>query len=171
MAPDLGEPKSDVQPGLSLIRIMVASAALAVAFSFLHVVLSLTLAISVLGVLALLGLRLPVITDRGGVMRWLPWVLWSLALLTCPGATFVMGNIYHHTSTRAISAGPTPRAAVVVERLFFVHLGVSSIAAMAVVVLTRGGYRWSAWAIIVLMIGVAFMACLVAWMDITGVYL
>jgi hypothetical protein len=149
---------------------MAVIALLALAFAFLPVLLSAALAVTVVGILVLQGLRLPPITDGGGVRRWLPWVLWSLALATCPIATGVVGTVYEHTGPPAFS-GARPWAARVVDGLAFAHLGVSVVASVAVVVLTRSGYRWLAWAAI-LAIGVfAALIGLGAAMATTGIYL
>jgi hypothetical protein len=110
-------------PPLTLRRIMAVIAALALAFAFLPILLSAALAVTVVGILVLEGLRLPLITDGGGVRRWLPWVLWSLALATCPIATAVVGTLYEHTGPPAFS-GPRPWDARVVDGLAFAHLSV-----------------------------------------------
>jgi hypothetical protein len=155
---------------LTLNRIMVAIAALAFAFAFLPIELSGALAVAVFGILVLQGLRLPLITDADGVRRWLPWVLWSLSLAACPVAITVVGTVFEHTGPPAFN-GPRPWAARVVDRLCYAHLWVSAVASIAVVVLSRGGYRWLAWASI---LGIGVLATLVglgAAMATTGVYL
>jgi hypothetical protein len=164
------DPSLPHSPPLTLNRIMALIAALALGFAFLPMLLSMAFAVTVVGILVLQGLRLPLITEGGGVRSWLPWVLWSLALATCPIATAVVGIVYEHTGPPAFS-GPRPWAARVVDGLGFAHLGVSVVASVAVVVLTRGGYRWLAWAAILTMGVFAALLLLGATMATTGIYL
>jgi hypothetical protein len=139
---------------------MAVIALLAFAFASLPILLSSALAVTVVGILVLQGLRLPPITDGVGVRRWLPWVLWSLALATCPIATGVVGSLYEHPGPPAFS-GPRPWAARLVEGLGFAHMGVSVVASVGVVLLTRGGYCWLAWAAI---FAIGMFAALI-WVD------
>ena len=139
-------------PPLTLRRLMGAIAVSALAFAYLPPILSVALTVTVFGILVLSRMRLPLVTSGGGVWRWLPWVLWSLALMACPVAITVVGTTHgvpHETYINsAFFPGPLPWIHRVVDGLCFAHLGISVVASVAVVVLTRGGYRWLAWAAI-----------------------
>lgn len=161
---------SSHSPPLTMSRLMVAIGALSLAFAFLPTILSSALAVAVVGNLILQGMRPAVLSDRGGTWRWLPWVIWSLALATCPIATAVVGTLYEHTGPPA-TAGPRPWAARVVDGLMFAHLGVSVVASVVVVILTRGVHRWLAWAAILAILVFAGFIGLGAVMATTGVYL
>src|SRR4051812_38224269 len=84
-------------PPLKLRHTMAVIAALALTFAFLPIGLSVMWAVAVVGILVLQGLRLPLVTDGGGVRRWLPWMIWSLALAVCPIAVAIVGNLYQYT--------------------------------------------------------------------------
>ena len=128
---------------LTLSRITGRSAGLALAFAFLPTSLSVSLAVAVLGILrALEGMRPPLVTSGGGVRRWIPWVIWSLCYTACPAAIAMVGALYKHNGPPDYDRFATR----VVDGLGFAQLGVSVIASIAVVVLTRGSYRWLAWA-------------------------
>jgi hypothetical protein len=137
-------------PPLTLRRLVGAIAVSALAFAYLPPVLSVALTVTVFGILVLQGMRLPLVTSGGGVWRWLPWVLWSLALMACPVAITVVGTTHSvpHEMYICAAAGPLPWIHRVVDGLCFVHFVVSVVASVAVVVLTRGGHRWLAWAAI-----------------------
>jgi hypothetical protein len=113
---------------------MAVIAILGLGFAFLPILLSVVLAITMVGSLVLQGMRLPPVTDRRGVWKWLPWVLWSLALAACPIAIEVIGEEYVNTGPPALG-GPLPWAARVVDNLGLAHLGVSVVASVSVVVL------------------------------------
>jgi hypothetical protein len=57
------------------------------------------------------------------------------------------------------------------EGLGTAHLGVSVSAALVAVVLARGGYRWLAWAAVLVAGGVTFVLTYGAYMATTGWYL
>ena len=76
-------------PPLTLSCIMGAIAVSALAFAFLALPLSVALTVAVFGILVLQGMR-ALVTGGGGARRWLPWLLWSLALLACPVAIAVV---------------------------------------------------------------------------------
>lgn len=154
---------------LSMSRTMVVIAALALGFAFIPHELSMPMAVTVACILVLEGLRLPLITEGGGVRKWLPWVLWSLALATCPIAIAVVGTVYEHTGSPALS-GLRPWAAHLVDGLWFAHSCVSVVASASVVVLTRG-YRWLAWVAILVIGVIAGVLPLGATMTTTGIYL
>jgi hypothetical protein len=155
---------------LTLGQIMVAVAILAAAFAFLPWELSGPFAVAVAGILGIRGLRLPLVTDPGGVRRWFPWVLWCLALAACPLAIAVVGTVCERTGPPAFT-GPRPWPTRVVDALCYTHLWVSVIASMSVVLLLREGRSWIGWgAIIVIGVFTAFVA-LSAVMSTTGVYL
>src|SRR5271166_453077 len=109
-------------------------AASALASALLLPRLSMAVPSAVCGIFMLQRLRLPLVTGGGGVRRWLSWVLWSLALLACPLAIAAVMACAHRTGT-----GLHAWAAHVVDVLWVAHLGVLVLAAVAVVVLTRGG--------------------------------
>jgi hypothetical protein len=155
---------------LTLRGVLGAVAGLALAFATLPVGLSMPLAVAVSGILALQGMRLPVITEGGGARRWLPWAAWSLMLAVCPVAIAVVGELFPRVGP-PVFTGPRPWAARVVDSLVSSHIAASVVAAMAVVVLTRGGYRWLAWAAIVLVAPITGLFALGAAMATTGVYL
>jgi hypothetical protein len=157
-------------PPLWLDRIMTVIAALASPSRSFRFFLAGMLAVTVVSILVVPGLRLPLITDGRGVRRWLPWTLWSLALVTCPIATAVVGTVYEHTGPPALG-GPRPWAAEVVDVLFVAHLGVSVVGSVAVVVMTRSGYRWLAWVAILAIAMFGALIRLGATMATTGVYL
>ena len=164
-----GEASTSSHPSkLTLGQMMTAVGILAVSFAFLPWVLSGVLAITVFGIVLLQGLRVPVVTERGGLWCWLPWVVWCLSLAACPVAIFALGIEYQHTGPYPDTNAPRPWAALVVGVLYDVHLGLSVVASMAVVVLVREGSRWLAWgAIVVLGFFAAFVA-LCGVMSITG---
>jgi hypothetical protein len=155
---------------LTLGQMLIAVGVLAVGFAFLPWALSGVMAVTISGILVLQGLRLPLLTGRGGMWCWLPWALWCLALATCPVAIIVVGNVYQHTGPPAFT-GPRPWAARVVDALGSAHLGLSVVASMSVVVLVREGFRWIAWAAIVAVGVFTAFAALGAAMSTTGVYL
>ncbi len=145
---------SDLEPtkplALTLSEIMVAIAVLAGGYAFLFKGLALILMVTMLGVLVLKGLRLPIITEGQGVRKWLPWVVWSSMLVVCPVAVIVLKARYGHPTISFTVVPPMdPGRAWALEMLnvfCYVHVGLSIIAAIAVVVLTRGYGRWIAWA-------------------------
>ncbi len=136
---------------------MVAIAVLAAGYAFLLQVLALPLTAIVLGVLVLKGFRLPIITEGPGVRRWLPWVIWSSMLVVCPVAVIVLTARYGHPTVSFTVVPPMDPGRAWALRMLnvacFVHMGLSVIAALAVVVLTRGYRRWIAWSAI-LFIGI-----------------
>lgn len=157
-------------PPLTLRALLGAIAGLALAFAILPLDLSVPLAVAVSGILALQGMRLPVITKRAGARRWLPWVAWSLMLAACPVAIGVVGVMYPRAGPPAFT-GPRPWATRVVDALFYCQLAVSVAASWSVVFLVRDGRRWIAWgAIVAVGVFTFFIACC-AIMVTTGVYL
>jgi hypothetical protein len=112
-------------------------------------------------------MHLSLVTRRGGVWRWLPWVLWSLALTACPVAITVVGALYENHGPPDDNRWP----ARVVYGLGWAQWGVSVIAAIAVIVLTRGPYRWLAWAAILVIGMVTVVLYFGAAMATTGAYL
>ncbi len=154
-------------PRLTLLRLMGGIAALGVAFAFLPMEYSVALAVTV-SVLVYDGLRLPVVTGGRGVRRWLPWVVWFLALAAWPVIIYVFGSLHRHTGTPNYGAGPQPWAYYVVGRLAFAHLCVSAIACLVVVVLTRGYRRWFAWAAILEIGAWTYLCTLGATWETTG---
>jgi hypothetical protein len=152
---------------LTLMRIMGAIAGLALVFAFLPWLLSVPLAVAILGIFVLGGMHLSLVTSGCGVRRWIPWVLWSLALTACPVAIAVLGTVYEYHGTPLYNRWAT-RA---VDILGFAQLGVSVIASVAVVVLTRGSYRWLAWAAVLAIGALAFLLYFGAMMATTGAYL
>ncbi len=167
-SPNVSSPSDSTR--LRLSHILSAIAILAFAFAFLFECLSLALAVSVVGILTLEGLRVPRITDGVGMRRWLPWVFWSLILAPCPVAIYFIGIVYEHKGPPLFN-GPRPWAAQVVDILCIVHLGVSVVAAISVVLLAKGGYRWLAWAAILVIDLYTALLALYAVMSTTGVYL
>jgi hypothetical protein len=149
---------------------MGAIAAAALGFALLPMPFAAALACAVCGVVVLDGMRLPIVTKRGGARSWLPWAVWLLFLVSCPIATWVVAAVDPSIGPPAFG-GPLPWAARVVERLGDAQVVVSVVAAVAVVVLTRGMRRWLAWAGILLVGVFAWLLCLHAWMAITGIYL
>jgi hypothetical protein len=144
---------------------MVAVAAVALVFAVLPMAFAVPLAIAVFGIIVLDGMHLPIVTDWDGRWGWLPWVLWLSALAACPVAMIVVAVT--HVSPPHPS-GPPPWAFHLVGGLFTAHLAVSVVAAIAVVVLARGGWRWLFWAAL-LPIGVmAAYVCLCAEMATSG---
>jgi hypothetical protein len=171
MARDLSSSMTKPRPKpLSIGRVMAAVAGLALAFAFLPTFASITFAVTVLGILVVDGLHPRLVTAKGGVWAWFPWVVWFFALVACPVAIAVIGVVYEHTGPPAFS-GPRPWAAGVVDGLAFAHIAVSVIAAVGVAVLTRGGFRWVAWLVISVIGTAAFVVWLGAKMSTTGVYL
>jgi hypothetical protein len=146
---------------------MGAIAGLALAFAFLPTSLSCAIAVTVLGILALEGMRLPLVTSGGGVWRWFPWVIWSLALTLCPVAIAFVGALFEHHGPPDYHRLETR----VVDGLGLAQLGVLVIASIAVVVLTRGSYRWLAWAAVLAIGALTVVLHLGAWMATTGAYL
>jgi hypothetical protein len=155
---------------LTLKRLMGAIATAALSFALLPMDLAVALTVAVCGVVGLDGMRVPVVTDRGGVWTWLPWVVWLLFLMACPIAIGVVAAINPPSGPPRFS-GPLPRAARIVEGLGYAHAAVSVAAAITVVVLTRGVRRWLAWAGILLVDALAWLMCFGVLMDITGNYL
>jgi hypothetical protein len=155
---------------LTLGRVMGAIAGLALTFAVLPTPLSVALAVTVLGILVLEGMQLSPVTIRGGAWRWLPWVVWFLALMACPTAIAVIGIVYEHIGPPLFNS-PRPWAARVVDSLGLAHFAISFIASLAVVVLTRGALRWAAWAAIVAIGLFAALFSLGAAMSTTGIYL
>lgn len=147
---------------------MGAVAASAVFFALCPWFFAAALAVAVCGVVFLDGMRLPIVTDGTGARRWLPWVVWLLILLACPIATGVVAERNPHAGP---PSEPMPWATRVVNGLFYGHLAVSAVAAIAVVVLTRGGWRWSAWAVILAIGAMAALQSLFAAMSTSGYYL
>jgi hypothetical protein len=148
-------------------RIMTSIAFLALAFAFLPTILSSAFAVSVLGILVLDGMHPPQVTSGCGARRWFPWVIWFLALTACPVAISVVGTVYTNHGPIAYDRVATR----VVNGLGLAQLGVSVIASIAVVALTRRSFRWLAWAPI-LAIGAFTVVLLVgASMATTGAYL
>jgi hypothetical protein len=146
---------------------MGAIAGLALAFAFLPTLLSVALTVAVVGVLALEGMRLPLITSGSGPHRWLPWVIWTLALLTCPVAMYAIGALYRRVGPPSYDVV----AARVVEALGLAHLVVSVVASIAVVILTRGFFRWLAWAAVIVIGAFTAWAQLINVMETTGYWL
>ena len=171
MAPDLSssQTKPRLEP-LTLGRVMVAIVGLALAFAFLSKLLSLALAVTVLGILVVDGLHPRLVTAKGGVWAWFPWIVWFLALVACPVAISIIAIVYEHTGPPPWN-GPRPWAARVVDGLAFAQAAVSVIAAVTVVVLTRGPFRWVAWLAILAIGAVAIVLWLGAAMSTRGVYL
>ena len=166
MEPSPDEPAAKPRP-LTLRRLMGAVAASAVFFALFPPSFAATLAITVCGVVLLEGMRLPIVTEGDGARRWLPWVAWLLILLACPIATEVVAARYPH-------AGPPsgwPWATHVVQGLFGGQIAVSAMAAIAVVVLARGLWRWMAWAVILAIGAMAALQNLIATMTTSGYYL
>lgn len=163
-------PSRLVSPPLTLKRIMASIGALGLAFAFLSGILSASMAAVVLGILVLEGLRVPLVTEKRGKWKWLAWVIWSVALATAPIATGVVGALYEHTGPLGFTAS-RPWAADLVDALGMVHLGVSVVAAILVVVLTQGRYRWLAWAVILAVGVLDAIIALGTAMKTTGLYL
>ena len=115
-SPNVSSPSDSTR--LRLSHLLSAIAILAFAFAFLLEYLSLALAVSVVGILTLEGLRVPRITDGVGMRRWLPWVFWSLMLAGCPVAIDVIGIVYEHNGPPAWN-GPRPWAAQVIYILVY----------------------------------------------------
>lgn len=134
-------------PRLTLLRLMGGIAALGLAFASLPMELSVALAVTGISVLVYDGLRLPVVTGGRGGRRWLPWVVWFLALAAGPVIIYVFGSLHKHTGPPAYGV-PQPWPYYVVGRLASAHGYVSVIAWFSVIVLTRGYRRWFAWAAI-----------------------
>jgi hypothetical protein len=128
-------------------------------FAFLPLPLSIPVAVAVFGVIVLGGMQLPVVTSGSGVRRWLPWVLWFLALMACPVAMVVVRWVCE-SHEPPIRDDWVDR---VLARLGVAHLGVSAIASLAVVVLTRGVYRLLAWAAILAIDAVGFVVFIVVF--------
>jgi hypothetical protein len=146
---------------------MVAIASVALAFAFLPWLLSIPLASAVFGILAVDGMHPPVVTSGGGIRRWLPWAVWSLGLATCPVAIAVVGTLYeYHGRPPVYDRWP----ARVVDGLGLAQLGVMVIASVVVVVLTRGSYRWLAWAGVLAAGVLTWYVCFAAAMATTGNY-
>ncbi len=144
---------------------MVAIAGSARRLRVLPWLLSVPLAATVFGVIVLGGMQLPLVTRGGGVRRWLPWGLWSIALATCPVAITTVGALYPHMGPSAVG-WERQRAARMVERLVFTQLGISAICSVTVVMLTRGAYRWLAWAAILAVLVVTALLCVIAQLRI-----
>jgi hypothetical protein len=155
---------------LTLKRLMGAIAAAALSFALLPMDLAVALTVAVCGVVVLDGMRLPVVTDKGGVWTWLSWAVWLLFLMACPIAIGVVAAITRPSGPPTLS-GPLPWAARIIEGLGYAQAAVSVAAAITVVVLTRGVRRWLAWAGILLVGALAWLMCFGALMDITGNYL
>jgi hypothetical protein len=150
---------------LTLGRIMGAAAGVAVGFAFLPWLLSVPVA--VLGIFVLGGIRVPLVKSGSGARRWLPWVLWSMALAACPVSITVVGALYEYQGPPIYDRF----AKRVVDGLSFAHLWVSVIASIAVMVLTRGSYRWLGWAVVVAVAMLTFVLYFGAAMATTGAYL
>jgi hypothetical protein len=165
------ESSNSLRPSrLTLIQIMGAVAVMALAFASLPWVLSVALAVAMSGILGAQGLRLPLVTEGGGMRRWLPWALWCLALAASPAAMIVVGGVYQRTGPPAFT-GPRPWATRVVDGLCYAHLVASVVASVSVVLLGRGGVRWLAW-VAILVIGIfTCVVALGAMMSTTGVSL
>ena len=146
---------------------MGAIAGSALAFAFLPWLLSIPFVVAVFGILGLDAIHPPLVTSGGGVRRWVPWVLWSLGLATCPVAIAVVGNVYEYHGTPVYDRWATR----VVEWLGLAHLGVMVIGSVVVVVLTAGSYRWLAWAAILAVGVLGFLVYFGAAMATTGAYL
>jgi hypothetical protein len=146
---------------------MLAIAGAALAFAFLPWLLSIPLVVAVFGVVGLDTIHPPLVTNGGGVRRWLPWVLWSLGLATCPVALAVVGSVYEYHGPPVYDRW----AYRVVQWLGLAQLGVMVIASVVVVVLTAGSYRWLGWAAVVAVGVLAFLLYFGAAMATTGAYL
>jgi hypothetical protein len=146
---------------------MGAIASSALAFAILPTELSVALAVTVFGILVLLGMHLPLVTRGGGVWGWLPWVLWFLALAACPVAITVVGALYEYHGPPDYNRW----AARLVHGLGYAQLGVSVVSSVAVIALTRGSYRWLAWAAILAIGVVTVVLHFGAAMATTGGYL
>jgi hypothetical protein len=146
---------------------MSAIAGLALAFAILPTPLSVAFAVTVLGILVLKGMHLPLVTRGDGVRSWLPWALWALALATCPVAIATVGELYEYHG----SPDQDRWAVHVVDRLGYAHLGVMVVASVAVILLTRGIYRWLAWALVLAIGVITGFVLLGAEMATSGAYL
>jgi hypothetical protein len=146
---------------------MGAIAGSALAFAFLPTLLSVAFTVTVLGILVLKGMHLPLVTDEGGMWRWFPWVLWSLALMACPAAIPIVGALYEYQGPPDYNRW----AYRVVNGLGFAQLSISVIASVSVVVLARGAYRWLAWAAVLAIGALTVLLHLGAAMATTGAYL
>jgi hypothetical protein len=158
---------------LSLWEIMIAIAILAFAYAFLFPILAATLTVTLTGILVLKGLRLPIITERPGVWRWLPWLAWLLMLVACPAAILVLDEQYHYPGGIQFAFVPPMDpdrawALRMLEPISNVHLGLSVVAAVSVVVLARGYRSWLAWAGTLLVGLVTIVLCFRAYDNIYG---
>jgi hypothetical protein len=133
---------------------MGAVAASAIFFALLPTPFAVALTVAVCGVVVLDGMRLPVVTEGNGAWRWLPWMIWLLALLGCPIATRVV-EFYRSVGAPGF-CGPLATLQLV-DGLVLAHLAIFVVASIAVVVLTRGPRRWLAWTAMVVIGIVAFI--------------
>ena len=146
---------------------MTSIAFLALAFAVLPTILSSAFAVSVLVILVLDGMHAHRVTSGCGARRWFPWVVWFLALTACPVAISEVGTEYTNHGPIAYDRVATR----VVNGLGLAQLGVSVIASIAVVVLTRRSFRWWAWAAILAIGAFTLVIHLGAVMKTTGAYL
>lgn len=152
---------------LTLGQLIIAVGILAFSFAYSTWEFSAALAVTIFGILLLKGLRVPVVTEWGGLWCWLPWVLWCLSLAACPVAILVISNVYPYDGPPPF-ARTRPWATRLVDALSYAHLGLSAVASMAVVLLVEEGFRWLAWGAIMLMGFFAAYATLCGVMTTTG---
>jgi hypothetical protein len=141
---------------------MGAIAAVAFILAVLPMSYAVPLAVAAFGIIVLNGMRLPIVTDGTGRRRWLPWAVWLAALLACPAAMWGVAAMMVKASPRN-PGGPAPsRDFRPLEGLIVGQVAASVVASVAVVVLTRGHWRWLAWAAILVIGALAAFTCVCA---------
>lgn len=143
---------------LSLRYVLVMIAVIALTFAFLPAIAAVAWTVTLTGILVMQGLRLPVITEKGGLWRWVPWVVWLLVLGVCPFTILILGVVYEKQALGSFSPD-------LVFWLVSAHVCVSIVAAISVVILARGVYRWVAWAAIMLGIALTVVIAIVGWVG------
>ncbi|HEY1377875.1 MAG TPA: hypothetical protein VGF55_13835 [Gemmataceae bacterium] len=100
--------------------------------------------------------------------RWLAVGLWCMCLLACPIATIVIGHLYQAPAPYAFD--PQSWGYHALRWISWVHVGLSAVAAVTVVRLTRDwGRRVMAWGAIAFMLPVAYLLRIFAEMAVMGV--
>jgi hypothetical protein len=100
------------------------------------------------------------------------WVLWGLSLLACPVTMIVLGAVYYQAPSPENFLKPLPWTWHVVEVLFWCHAGISVVAAAGVFGLLEGWQsRWRAWQVVLVLLGLTWVASFAASMAVSGRYL
>lgn len=100
------------------------------------------------------------------------WLLWGLSLLACPVAMVILGAVYYQPPSSESFTKPLLWPWYAVQGLFWCHIGLSVMAAVAALWLVSGWPRLLiAWLVVVVMIGITAWVTLGASMAVSGRYL